>query len=100
VTGVHPRPSNDELWRRIKRLEKQLASPGGGGVVVPGSGDFRTVTIGTPQSTWVVPHSLPFDPAVTTQDSTGTTVHGRVTYAPGVVTIQFASTMSGKVTLS
>lgn len=51
--------------------------------------------------TWIVPHALPYTPAVTTTDTAGTVIVGDVTYPdPTTVHVSFSVPVSGYAYLS
>lgn len=61
---------------------------------------FRFVQ-GSPSMLWEVDHDIPYQPAVTTVDSGGTTVFGDVTYeTPTRLTIEFGTPFAGEAFLS
>lgn len=66
-----------------------------------GAGGNFTFPQGTPVSVWVINHGLPFNPQVTTLDSSGQEVEGDVVYTSSTqIVVTFAAPFAGVAYLS
>jgi hypothetical protein len=74
---------------------------GGQWVDIMGGLSNYTHTQGTPSATWVIDHELGFNPNITVEDSSGSTVEGEITYNSLTrVTLTFSAAFSGVAYLS
>jgi hypothetical protein len=66
-----------------------------------GGGGSLAYNQAVPTDTWVIVHSLGFNPNVTVVDSAGTTVEGSISYDSSTqITITFSAAFSGTAYLS
>jgi hypothetical protein len=98
LTGMGVEPSAGNRYATEADLAAAIAAiPGGGG----GTGEGVVILHGSASTTWVLTHSLPFQPNVTIVDSAGNVVIGSAHYDSDTqITVTFSAPFSGKAILS